>query len=146
LKSILHNSSLPQSSRDLIRALVLLWHDHLDQAHTISQGIENHDGSFVHAVIHRREPDYWDSKYWWRRVGSHLTFPEISRRVTALLRNKRAPDLLAKLMPRGQWDPFAFVDACEAASALPPANDHVNLLRAIQQIESDVALEYFVES
>ena len=32
---------------ELIRALLLLWHDHHDASHVISQGIENPDGSFV---------------------------------------------------------------------------------------------------
>ena len=45
--------------------------DYLDESHTISQGIESPDGSFWHAVMHRREPDVSNSKYWWKRVGTH---------------------------------------------------------------------------
>jgi hypothetical protein len=48
-----------------------LYFDYLDESHTISQELENPDGNFWHAVMHRREPDPSNSKYWWRRVGQH---------------------------------------------------------------------------
>src|SRR5262245_3674168 len=40
-----------------------LWlaHDFLDESHAISQEIETPDGSYWHAIMHRREPDYWNS-------------------------------------------------------------------------------------
>jgi hypothetical protein len=144
-ESLLPDSLHPSTSLDPVRALVLLWHDQLDAAHTISQDIENPDGSFVHAIMHRREPDYWNSKYWWRRVGKHPCFPEITRRVAELLKAKDERDLSAKLIPRGEWDAFAFVDACEAAADFPASDERVSSLREIQKIETEVALEHFLE-
>ena len=43
-----------------------LWllHNFLDESHTISQGIHTPEGSFWHAIMHRREPDPMNSKYW----------------------------------------------------------------------------------
>jgi len=133
-------------NQQLVRALILLWHDHLEASHTISQGIENPDGSLVHAIMHRREPDYWNSKYWWRRVGKHPCFPKLARRVGDFLKSSGANGLAEKLIPRGEWDPFAFVDACEAAAGLPASNKQVELLREVQRIESEVALEHFLGS
>src|SRR5688572_1252116 len=46
-----------------------LWllHDFLEESHAISQDDESDpDRNFWHAVMHRREPDAWNSKYWWR--------------------------------------------------------------------------------
>src|SRR5262245_42612875 len=48
-----------------------LYHDGLDESHAISQDLDTAEGSFWHAIMHRREPDAWNSKYWWRRVGDH---------------------------------------------------------------------------
>ena len=56
-----------------------LYHDGLAESHAISQGLDTPEGSFWHAVMHRREPDPWNSKYWWKRVGSH---PVLTRLVT----------------------------------------------------------------
>src|SRR5262249_1072580 len=54
LAAMPHLAALPPEQRELVRALVLLWHDHLEAAHTISQGIETADGAFVHGIRHRR--------------------------------------------------------------------------------------------
>ncbi len=128
---------------ELIRALLLLWHDHSDASHVICQAIENPDGSLVHAILHRREPDYWNSKYWFRRVGQHPCFSALSKRVAPLLASEAK--LAAQLLPGGKWDAFAFVDAVEAAAGKSPNARH-HLLRAVQQAETEVALAYFLQS
>src|SRR5687768_4603277 len=35
-----------------------LYHDYFDESHNISQDIHTPSGSFWHAILHRREPDY----------------------------------------------------------------------------------------
>lgn len=144
LDSMLRETSVPESSRELIRGLVLLWHDHLDASHTISQSIENPDGSFLHAIMHRREPDYWNSKYWWRRVGKHPGFSELGKRAAAFLDSHHEPELRAKIVPGGEWDACAFVDVCEAAAGEPKAARQIERLRELQRLETEVLLDHFL--
>lgn len=75
---------------NLCHAGLWLYFDFLDESHRISQDVETPTGSYWHAVMHRREPDPSNSKYWWRRVGNHPVLTELE-----------------------YGDPVAFVDRCE---------------------------------
>ncbi len=135
-----HALHAPKS--DLLRALVLLWHDHLDEAHRIVQDLPGADAAFIHAIMHRREPDYWNSKYWWRRVGQHPAFTELTRRADERLSDDDCFPLKSRLLPGGVWDPFAFVDACEEAAGRGGSVEQRHLLRALQQLESETLLAH----
>ncbi len=81
------------------RAGLWLLHDFLDESHAISQDLETQEGSFWHAIMHRREPDAANSKYWWRRVGAHPVLDQLRERAPAFGYEYTTPE--------------AFVDECE---------------------------------
>ena len=83
---------------------------------------------------------------WFRRVGRHETFAKVAEKAAAKLREANDKDLAARLIPRGEWDPFAFVDECERAARLPKQDPRVQLLREIQALEIRRLLEHFCGS
>ena len=141
LDEALSATTLRSRQQELIRSAVLLWHDDLEASHVISQSMENADGNYLHGIMHRRELDYGNSKYWFRRVGKHQIFSKLAERATADLAGDKM--LAARLLPRGEWDPFSFVDECQSAATLPHSDSKVALLRAIQALEIKTLLEYF---
>lgn len=146
LDALAARHGLRQPQADLVRALVLLWHDHLDAAHRLVQDLPQREAAWIHAIMHRREPDYWNSKYWWRRVGAPPAFGRLADEATALLSGAKRSDLAARFAPGGRWDPAAFVDACEAAAKPGAADPPRRLLESIQAVEFDVLLRTLLEA
>jgi len=72
-----------------ILAGLWLYLDDLNRSHPIAQDIDTPTGSYWHAIIHRREGDFSNSKYWYRRVGDHPVIAQLD------------------------YDPFTFVDECQ---------------------------------
>jgi hypothetical protein len=42
-----------------------------DEAHQVAQELNTAEGSYWHAIVHRREPDPGNSAYWFRQTGKH---------------------------------------------------------------------------
>lgn len=74
----------------LVLSGLWLYVDDLDRSHTLSQDIHTSTGSYWHAIMHRREGDFWNSKYWFRKVGDHPVIKLVD------------------------YDPSMFVDQCES--------------------------------
>ncbi|AFR96782.2 hypothetical protein C343_04909 [Cryptococcus neoformans C23] len=99
--SVVYDRNLVKSIEGLdvhkyVKAALHLVNDDINRCHLIAQ---DHEGDptadLLHATLHRREGDYWNSKYWYSHVRSHPLVPDPS-------------------------DAKAFVDACAKAK---PGND-----------------------
>jgi hypothetical protein len=119
------------------RAGLWLWFDFLDEAHTLSQDLHTVEGSYWHALVHRREPDHSNAAYWFRRVGTHPVFGPLREAAARLAAS--APPKGAFLSKQAAWDPFAFNDLCEASSEEAPCHD---LCRRVQRAEWELLFDY----
>ena len=129
-----------------VKSGLLLWNDALDVSHKISQKIDSQTGSYWHGIMHRREPDYSNAKYWFRRAGAHAIFPALRERVLALLdeRSCQSPELAdytAATQQKTDWDAFQFVNWCQDAARASDENV-VEFLKAAQVEEIKLLLDY----
>jgi hypothetical protein len=73
-----------------VAAGLWLYVDDLQRSHTVSQTLTSATGSYWHAIMHRREGDFPNAKYWYSHVGHHPIIEELG------------------------YDPLAFTDDCQA--------------------------------
>jgi hypothetical protein len=112
-----------------------LWlrHDWLDESHGISQKLTNPTGSFWHAIMHRREGDFSNSKYWYDRIDDHPLLPTLATRAGDVINPFPADKDVFRITANG-WNPNAFVDLVEQVYDQP--NDPRRAVAvAIQEIE-----------
>ena len=120
-----------------VKAGLLLWHDAAEASHQLSQSVEglgtHQAGDYWHAILHRREPDYSNAKYWFRLVGTHSVFSELVPHAARILNGvAEEPAWKSRLCGRGTWDPFAFVDLCETCAG----HEDSSLGMAARQIQA----------
>jgi hypothetical protein len=126
---------------EAVRAGLLLRAGLDEESHEVSQAISTREGSFWHGIIHRREPDYSNAGYWFRRVGSHPLLEQIAREARAA---RRLEAVVREAVAGGVWDPFRFIDLCEACEEGKRA-DLRPALEAAQAIEVEALLAYCME-
>ncbi|VAX39168.1 hypothetical protein MNBD_PLANCTO02-2726 [hydrothermal vent metagenome] len=124
-----------------LKAGLFLIHDNLETSHQLSQSIQgkgkNVNGDYWHGIMHRREPDYSNAKYWFRRVGEHPIYPKLFDVVSAM----NLPENSRQLLENEKWDAFAFIDFCETC-AENPHSTKMKTARMIQWSEMLLLMEH----
>jgi hypothetical protein len=130
------------ADRDMALACISgawLLHDFLDESHRISQSIQTPAGSYWHGIMHRREPDYGNAKYWFRRVPEHPIFQPLAAAAKELAAEHALDEASAFLRTQATWDAFRFVDLCESiARGRSPS---VQLAREVARAEWELLFD-----
>jgi hypothetical protein len=118
-------------SRDPQAALagLYLYFSCWDEAHATAQDIATPEGSFWHAIVHRQEPDDWNSGYWFRQVGRHAIFPRLAERAAEFG------------IGGGRWDPMEFIAIC-AEARKSPGSDAERRALEVQRIEWQLLFDH----
>jgi hypothetical protein len=121
-------------------AAVWLHHDFLDESHTLSQEIPSSTGSFWHGMMHRREGDYWNSKYWFKRVLDHAIFSRLHHSATQIIKAGAEAHAFENILGQSFWNPFQFVDLVERF--IDTKSDQEIICQKIQRIEWQLLFHY----
>ena len=115
----------------LIRGALLNAADALDAAHRIFQDDPSDLGSYWHGVMHRREGDFDNARYWFRRAGRLPIFDKM---------HASAAQVSATMARQPTWDAYVLTGMCEQAKF----GDHgaVSECVALQRVEFEELLAY----
>jgi hypothetical protein len=128
-----------------LQAAMWLYVDDLNRSHEISQGIAGPVGAYWHGIMHRREGDFWNAKYWLRQAEP-IWSEEACFRLdssSAQMFDGRADGYNGgSKLPHSnlRFDPLVFVDQVEAARGANPVD-----LVAMQRLEWMALFTYCVE-
>lgn len=133
-----------QPYADAMLAGLWLWHDGLEECHRIVQkspeGDEGRTYSFWHAIMHRREGDFSNSKYWYARAAGHPMIQTLAGHAGPLINRAPADKSLLRLVANG-WNPNVLVDLAESVYSNEDDARYPIAIQ-LQQLEWRVLWEY----
>lgn len=115
----------------LVRGGLLYALDAIDEAHKIFQDSPGDLGAYWHGMMHRREGDFDNARYWFRRAGVLPVFSELHR---------AACEHSADMARQSNWDPYLFTGACEQARF--GETEGLDKLASLQRIEFAGLFDY----
>jgi hypothetical protein len=133
------------------KAMLHLYNDSIDRAHELVQPIDTPTGSALHGIVHRREGDYENAKYWFRRTGDHPAWhglvAKVCERMKYWSQSGDLPDqtigqAIQTIAANGVWNPYAFVDAVSLVERRVDGNGARAILEEIQLMEMAAFLKY----
>ncbi len=115
----------------LVRGGLLYAVDGIYEAHTIFQEAKGDLGSYWHGMMHRREGDFDNARYWFRRAGVLPVFSAMHR---------AASEVSAVMTRQANWDPYLLTGECEQARF--GETEGLKELIGLQRLEFEVLFDY----
>jgi len=115
----------------LIRGGLFYAADAIHDAHQIFQDASGDLGSYWHGMMHRREGDFDNARYWFRRAGTLPVFGALHHTASA-----HSPVMARQL----NWDPYLFTGECEQARF--GETESLKELAALQRAEFEELFDY----
>jgi hypothetical protein len=135
-----------------LKAGLHLWNDSLDASHSYAQQIEDDDtGSYWHAIMHRMEQDYSNSKYRCRLAGHHPVKLAVQAKAAEVLKQHtqldslppgRIVNSLRQYRDQQGWSCEDFVDVIKLQESGQGTEQTRQLLEQLQQIELRQLFDY----
>ena len=115
----------------LVRGALLCAVDALDAAHRIFQDDASDLGSYWHGVMHRREGDFDNARYWFRRAGRLPIFDRM---------HQAAAQVSPNMSRQTTWDAYLLTGMCEQAKF--GDTDAIGECLRLQRVEFEELLAY----
>jgi len=114
-----------------LKAGLNLLNGNWEAAHQRVQTLKGSLAAHWHGIIHRREPDFGNAKYWFRQVPPNSLF-------ASLLASAHQLGKAHLVAHDNQWDPLKFIDCCADAGQR-------EWTRVLDPMEVDLLLDYCLE-
>lgn len=115
----------------LVRGGLFYVLDALEEAHVFFQQADGDLAAYWHGMVHRREGDFDNARYWFSRAGELPFFPNLHRQASG------ESEVFARQL---SWDPYLFTGQCEQARF--GAHELVQELAALQRLEFNAVFDY----
>ncbi|MEP6671064.1 MAG: hypothetical protein ABJF10_18030 [Chthoniobacter sp.] len=115
----------------LVRGGLFYALDAIDEAHKIFQDCPGDLGSYWHGMMHRREGDFDNARYWFRRAGELTFFSGL---------HGAASKYSSVMARQSNWDPYLFTGECERARF--GETEGLKDLSALQRLEFETLFAY----
>lgn len=115
----------------LVRGALLYAADANDMAHRIVQDDPGDLGSYWHGMVHRREGDFDNARYWFRRAGRLPVFAKM---------HGAAAEVSANMARQETWDAYLLTGMCEQAK-FGDTDAAAECVR-LQRVEFEQLLDY----
>ena len=122
---------LPTAPVALVRAGLFYYHNALEDSHKQAAKGAGDIAAYWHGMVHRREGDFENARYWMRRAGEQPVFQEMQA---------RASDGAPHMARQSNWDPFLFTHRSEQYKY--GEHEYKKEIGHLQKVEFAVMFDY----